>query len=274
MATAPGQWSRRQFLKGMIAAGAAPYLVSASALGAAAPPGEAWTMAGANPQRTSWGPEEVAGRLRPVWYRTIEPYISQNVQIIAADGKVFIATARGLYALKAADGETAWVYPTEMPLGHSPTYHNGVLYVGGFDRRLHCIDAATGRRLWTFDGAKAGYRTSPLVAENLVLLGNRDGTFYAVHAHGTPKQGTLAWKYQTEGPINYWSRIQGRRGVLRLDGHARIRPPGGRRQGEVEDRETLRRRVPLVVAGHLAGPGHLRHGAQLPQRPVAGVGGL
>jgi len=162
-----------------------------------------WPMAGANPQRTSWVPEEAAGRLRPVWYRAIEPYISQNVQIIAADGKVFIATARGLYALAAADGETAWVYPTEMPLGHSPTYHNGVLYAGGFDRRLHCIDAATGKRLWTFDGAHAGYRTSPLVAENLVLLGNRDGTFYAVHAHGTPKQGTLAWTYPTEAPINY-----------------------------------------------------------------------
>jgi hypothetical protein len=160
-------------------------------------------MAGANPQRTSWVPEEVAGRLQPIWYRAIEPYISQNVQIIAADGRLFLATARGLYALNAADGETAWVYPTEMPLGHSPTYHDGVLYVGGFDRRLHCVDATTGKRLWAFDGAGAGYRTNPLVAENLVLLGNRDGAFYAVHAHGTPKQGTLAWKHQTEGPINY-----------------------------------------------------------------------
>ena len=170
MAAAPWQWSRRQFLKGMIAAGAAPYLVSASALGAAVPPGEGWIMAGANPARTSWVPEEVAGRLRPVWYRAIEPYISQNVQIIAADGKVFIATARGLYALKAADGETAWVYPTEMPLGHSPTYHNSALYVGGFDRRLHCIDAASGKRLWTFDGAKAGFALGRGTYEEELLL--------------------------------------------------------------------------------------------------------
>jgi outer membrane protein assembly factor BamB len=236
MAAAPWQWSRRQFLKGMIAAGAAPYLVSASALGAAVPPGEGWIMAGANPARTSWVPEEVAGRLRPVWYRAIEPYISQNVQIIAADGKVFIATSRGLYALKAADGETAWVYPTEMPLGHSPTYHNGVLYVGGFDRRLHAIDAVTGKRLWTFDGAKAGYRTGPLVAENLVLLGNRDGTFYAVHAHGTPKQGTLAWKYQTEGPINYSAAYKD--GVVyfaSMDMHAyALRAADGKEKWETE----------------------------------------
>ena len=153
-------------------------------------------------QRTSWTPEEVGPPLRPVWYRVIEPYISMNVQVIAAQGKLFLATARGLYAFSAADGTTQWVYPTEMPLGHSPTYDNGVLYVGGFDHRLHCIDAQTGRRLWTFDQAKAGYRTCPLVAEGLVMLGNRDGTFYAVGAHGTERQGQLVWKLETDAPIN------------------------------------------------------------------------
>lgn len=158
-----------------------------------------WPMAGADPQRSSWSPEEVGGPVKPVWYRPIEPYISQNVQIVAADGKLFVSTARGLYALDAETGETAWVYPTEMPLGHSPTFHDGVLYVGGFDRKLHAIDARTGKRRWAYAGATAGYRTNPVVAEGLVLLGNRDGSFYAVRA----REGTLAWKYRTEAPINY-----------------------------------------------------------------------
>jgi len=43
-----------------------------------------WPMAGANPERTSWTPEEVRGQLQPVWYKPFEPYISQKVQIIAA----------------------------------------------------------------------------------------------------------------------------------------------------------------------------------------------
>ena len=162
-----------------------------------------WHMAGANLQRTSWVAEEVAGNFKPVWYRVIEPYISQNVQVVAGDGLLYLSTARGLYAFNAADGATAWVYPTEMPLGHSPTYDKGVLYVGGFDRKLHCIDAKTGKKLWTFDEARAGYRTNPLVAEGLVLLGNRDGWFYAIHANGTPKQGTQAWKCDAGAPINY-----------------------------------------------------------------------
>ena len=33
---------------------------------------------------------------------------------------------------------------------------------------------------------------SPVVVENLVLLGNRDGWFYAIHADGTPSEGTFA----------------------------------------------------------------------------------
>jgi hypothetical protein len=36
-------------------------------------------MVGANPQRTSWVPDEVRGDVRPVWYRPIEPYINYKI---------------------------------------------------------------------------------------------------------------------------------------------------------------------------------------------------
>ena len=97
-------------------------------------------MAGANPERTSWTAEEVRGQLQPVWYKPFEPYISQKVQIIAAYQTLYVATAKGLYALDAESGAQRWVYPTALPLGHSPTIHEGVAYVGGFDHRLHAID--------------------------------------------------------------------------------------------------------------------------------------
>lgn len=160
-----------------------------------------WPMAGANPARTSWTAEEIRGKLDPVWFKPIEPYISQRVQIIASDGLLFISTARGLYALDAATGAESWVYPTEMPLGHSPTIDNGVAYVGGFDHRLHAVDAQTGAGLWTFT-AGAGFQTNPLVVDGVVYAGNRDGAFYAVRAEGA-NTGQLAWKYQTAGPILY-----------------------------------------------------------------------
>lgn len=158
-----------------------------------------WPMAGANPERTSWTAEEVRGQLQAVWYKPFEPYISQKVQIIAAYQTLYIATAKGLYALDAESGSQRWVYPTTLPLGHSPTIHDGVAYVGGFDHRLHAIDAFTGQGLWSFE-AGAGFQTNPLVVAGKVYAGNRDGFFYAIHAQG-PERGQLAWKFATEGPI-------------------------------------------------------------------------
>ena len=158
-----------------------------------------WPMAGANPERTSWTPEEVRGQLQPVWYKPFEPYISQKVQIIAAYNTLYIATAKGLYALDAGNGAQRWVYPTALPLGHSPTIQDGIAYVGGLDHKLYAIDAFTGQGLWTFE-AGAGFETNPLVVDGKVYAGNRDGFFYAIFTQG-PQRGQLSWKFATEGPI-------------------------------------------------------------------------
>ena len=75
-------------------------------------------MLAANPQRTSWTPEEVRGNLKVEWYRTIEPYIPTKVQPIAANGKIYVSTSRSLYAFNSTNGNLDWVFPTELPLGH------------------------------------------------------------------------------------------------------------------------------------------------------------
>jgi outer membrane protein assembly factor BamB len=160
--------------------------------------GASWPMAGANPQRTSWTPEEVRGRLQPLWFKPFEPYISQRVQIIAADQTLYIATARGLYALDAGSGAERWVFPTQLPLGHSPTVQDGVVYVGGLDHHLYALDAGSGAERWRFE-AGAGFQTNPLVVAGRVYAGNRDGFLYALQA----QDGQLVWKYPTQGPILY-----------------------------------------------------------------------
>jgi len=155
-----------------------------------------WVTAGANSQRTSWVPDAAPGLLKPMWVKPVEAYISQKVQIIAASGKLFLSTALGLYAFDTATGADLWVYPTELPLGHSPTYAGGRVYVGGLDRKIHAIDAETGQGLWTFSAA-GGFHTSPLVIEGLLYAGSRDECMYAVDA----STGALVWKYQTAGQI-------------------------------------------------------------------------
>jgi len=160
-----------------------------------------WATVAANPQRTSWTSEQVSGNLQVAWYRPIEAYISQNTQIIAAHGLLYVSTARGLYALNAGDGSVAWRYDTTMPLGNSPTVDGNVIYVAGYDRKLHALNALNGTPLWEFAGAKAGYDTNPLVVDGKIFIGNRDGTMYAIGADGTPQQGQLIWAYDTGAPI-------------------------------------------------------------------------
>jgi outer membrane protein assembly factor BamB len=153
--------------------------------------------------------------LYPQWYKPFEAYIPHNVQIIGANGLLYISTARGLYALSASTGDLHWVYPTELPLGHSPTIYNGVAYVGGLDHKLYAIDAnpnvselplqpdssgqnvrVNNRVRWIFE-AEAGFETNPLVMGDTLYAGNRDGFMYALNT----ANGTLRWKFQTGGPI-------------------------------------------------------------------------
>ncbi len=163
-----------------------------------------WPTLAANPARTSWTAEEVRGSLKPVWYKHFTPYISQKVQVIAVDNTLYISTSGGLYALDADTGAQKWLYATDLPLGHSPTVYNGVVYVGGFDHKIHAIRASDGAGLWTFEGGK-GFQTNPLVIDvnghTTVFAGNRDGVFYAIRDNGN--SASLAWKYQTDGPILY-----------------------------------------------------------------------
>jgi outer membrane protein assembly factor BamB len=172
--------------------------------------GAEWPMVAANAQRTSWTPEEVRCNLNVEWYHPIEPYIPYKVQPIAANGSIYVSTAKGLYAFRASDGALLWVYPTELPLGNSPTIAtvNGesVAYVGGYDRQIHAIDANTGVDILGYTPylADAGFETNPLVIQDsytnnvpTIFAGNRDGYFFAFNA----QTGALVWKYQTAGPI-------------------------------------------------------------------------
>lgn len=164
---------------------------------------ESWYMAGGNQRRTGWINQQVQSLGGVIWNRPIEAYIDQKVQLITANNLVYISTSKGLIVLKADDGELAWRFDTQLPLGNSPTVYEGTVYVGGFDKKLYALNAVNGQLLWTYDGAKAGYNTNPLVVEGKVILGNRDGGLYAIGAQGAANQGQQIWRFQTGGPIMF-----------------------------------------------------------------------
>lgn len=164
-----------------------------------------WSMPGANPQRTSWqtpAEPDVSGslgngNLNVEWYVPIEPYIDQKVQLITANDKVYVSTAKGLYVFNYQNGQVAWRFDTELPLGHSPTVIGTKVYVAGHDKRVYRLqDYGTSYQVdWIFDEATSGYNTNPLVVNNTVYIGNRSGVFYALDAN----TGSKRWQYPSAG---------------------------------------------------------------------------
>jgi outer membrane protein assembly factor BamB len=163
-------------------------------------------MAGHDPQRSSWAPEDaMPPATQPLWHKVIGPYIPSRAHLVTVAGSdgvpdmVYVPTARGVYALNAADGSEEWLWNTEMPIGHSPTVADGVLYVGCFDKRIHAVHAGTGRMIWKTAQAGAGFDTSPVVVNGKVYAGCRDGHFYCFDA----ASGALLWYFETGACISY-----------------------------------------------------------------------
>jgi hypothetical protein len=122
-----------------------------------------WPMAGANPQRTSWGQATVDSVRGVQWYRPIEAYIDQKTQIIAASRKIYVATTKGLIVLDAETGSgPLWRFDTELPL-NTPAVVNGAVYVAGNE---HIVLRMHGRR---GDRAVVRQRTSELRAKLTVF---------------------------------------------------------------------------------------------------------
>jgi hypothetical protein len=157
-----------------------------------------WPMSGANPQRTSWVSDEVAGTQsthKMKWARPIEAFISAHVNLVCTNGMIYVSTARGVVALDAVTGAVNWQYDTQMPMGDAPTYDGGYLYAPGCDRRIHKINANTGAGVWTSGYAEAAFYTNPLVISGVVYATNRDGRLYAINA----STGATNWTYPPSG---------------------------------------------------------------------------
>ena len=156
-----------------------------------------WPMAGANPQRTSWISEGVSPS-GIACTKLFNPYIPHKIQVIGAGELVYISTAKGVYALNHSNCQQQWFYATEMPVGHSPTYDNGVLYFGVYDKKIHAVNATTGSPIWTFTG-NAGFDNNPVVVNGVLYTGGRDGYFYAINA----SSGSEIWRYNAGTPLSY-----------------------------------------------------------------------
>jgi outer membrane protein assembly factor BamB len=147
-----------------------------------------------NPQRTgAYDTKPVPGLGELVWtFQAEEPV---HTSASAADGMIYIVSAGGhVYGLDSQTGQEKWVVPIGLMSFSSPTFADGVLYVG-ISNQLYALDGQTGEQLW-----KHGlYWTdsSPAVAGGMVYIGNDVGHFYALDG----QTGQEVWKFETDGKI-------------------------------------------------------------------------
>jgi outer membrane protein assembly factor BamB len=66
----------------------------------------------------------------------------------------------------------------------TPAVHDGLIYVADCERTFHCVDAATGKVVWTQE-IKGEAWTSPYVADGKVYFGTRGGQFWIFKAGRT-----------------------------------------------------------------------------------------
>ncbi len=145
------------------------------------------------------------GALQVVYKRSLlaqsriagEPYERGQAELDVGHRRVFVGSSdRGLYALRAEDGNVLWRFETVGFVQCAPLYdaQEDVVYFGSNDGALYKVAGATGKLIWRF-------MTNAEVARRPVL---ENGLLYVVNANDTvlalePDSGKLRW-YQHRTP--------------------------------------------------------------------------
>src|SRR5213592_2831056 len=124
------------------------------------------------------GPSNFYGM--PVFYR--------NRIYLAGGGDVFWgkneAWLKCIDATRTGDVTTdglVWSYPLQKHVMSTPAIQDGLVFIVDCGRAFHCLDAQSGKPLWTEEINGEAW-ASPLVADGKVYLGTRSGSFYVFAA--------------------------------------------------------------------------------------------
>ncbi len=135
-----------------------------------------------------------------VWSRKTDgPVVSSPLFL---EGRVFVGTAgTNLLALDAAKGTEVWRYGTDGEVKSSPSYFKSPrgdanwLVIGGYDNRLHCVDAATGKSNWVFETGNF-VNGAPAVGDGITAFGGCDAMIHVLNlADGTKAKEIEAGAY-------------------------------------------------------------------------------
>lgn len=116
------------------------------------------------------------------------PVFDENSLYVAGGGDIFWgkneawlkridATQRGEVTRTAE----RWSCPLDKHVLSTPAVYRGLVFIADCGRKMHCVEAATGRPIWSHD-IRGEVWASPYVADGKVYLGTRSGNFYVFAA--------------------------------------------------------------------------------------------
>jgi outer membrane protein assembly factor BamB len=116
------------------------------------------------------------------------PVVNQNRLYVAGGGDIWWgkneAWLKCIDPTKTGDITTnglVWSYPLERHVLSTPAVYDGLVFISDSGRKMHCVDAGTGKPYWTQE-IKGEVWASPMVADGKVYLGTRSGEFWVFAA--------------------------------------------------------------------------------------------
>ena len=77
------------------------------------------------------------------------------------------------------------------------------MYVGDLEGKFYCVDAASGKLLWTFETNGEIQAGANFVGDD-ILVGSHDATLYRLSP-----EGKKVWQFQIDGPVNGAAAVSG-----------------------------------------------------------------
>jgi outer membrane protein assembly factor BamB len=95
-------------------------------------------------------------------------------------GKVVIGGRdKIVHCLDARTGKAIWTFTTNARVDSSPAISGGRVYIGSNDGRLYVLDLASGKKVGEFN-AGAPLSASPAIAAGKLVIGSQDGKLYCL----------------------------------------------------------------------------------------------
>lgn len=158
-----------------------------------------WPQLQSDHKRTGFISTNVDAPFSSKWSRDLGAVINGSVQPVIASSRVIIGTSNGtVYGINESTGVVSWSYsittnyPPGGPINYTAAIMGGYVYVCCDDGYLYRLNATTGVFSWRTKVGRLPAGAAPLVYNDVIYVGSRDGYLYAYNTSGVQQ-----WAFDT-----------------------------------------------------------------------------